>query len=109
MGDGSATRDFIYVKDVALAIVTAMESKLPEFDAFNVCTGKITTIGDLAKTVVGQFTSISEIKNYPGRDGDILRSECNPEKAKTKLGFTAVYSLDQGIQGTRDWFTSDFI
>jgi UDP-glucose 4-epimerase len=49
-GDGSNTRDFVYVGDVARAIVEAMESK-GEFDVFNVCTGHETTLELLATTI----------------------------------------------------------
>jgi len=103
-GDGEQTRDFIYVKDIARAIITAMESKKPDFDAFNVCTGKITTVKDLANTVIGLFGASSKVAHGPPRDGDIKKSVCNPTKAKTKLGFEAKTNVQDGLAATRDWF-----
>ena len=106
-GDGTQTRDFVYVKDVARAIVTAMESGKTKFDAFNVCTGKTTTINALAETVIGLFGADSKVKHGPARDGDIKKSVCNPSKAKNSLGFTYSYEVKDGLAHTRDWFKAN--
>jgi len=112
-GDGEQTRDFVYVKDVARAIVTAMaaEDEAPwdspavkGFHVYNVCTGRETTVNDLAKLVIGQFESTSDIVHADARDGDIKKSVCNPSKAKDELGFVASYSVPQGLQATKQWF-----
>lgn len=103
-GDGAQTRDFVYVKDVARAIVTAMESGKPKFDAYNVCTGKETTVKDLANVVIGLFKASSKVTHGPPRDGDIKKSVCNPQKAKTDLGFQFSFSIEEGLAATRDWF-----
>merc|ERR1711907_928289 len=67
-GDGEQTRDFVYVKDVARAIVTAMESSSDSFDQFNVCTGVETTVKQLANTVIGLFGASSKVTHGPERD-----------------------------------------
>jgi len=103
-GDGQQTRDFVYVKDVARAIITAMESGRPTFDSFNVCTGKKTSVKDLASLVIEQFGSSSKVAFGPAREGDILKSVCNPAKAKEKLGFTFKHPIEEGLAATRDWF-----
>jgi len=103
-GDGQQTRDFVYVKDVVRAIITAMTSGRDKFDSFNVCTGVETTVQDLAGTVIGLFEASSQITHGPARDGDIKKSVCNPNKAKDKLGFTFQHSVQQGLAATRDWF-----
>ena len=46
---------------MARAIITAMESKKEKFDAFNVCTGKTTTVNGLADTVIGLFGATSKV------------------------------------------------
>jgi len=106
-GDGLQTRDFIYVKDIARAIITAMESGRSQFGAFNVCTGKETTVKDLAGIVIDLFQGqdvISKVKHGPPRDGDIKKSVCNPTKAKELLGFQYQYKVEDGLKATRDWF-----
>jgi len=105
-GDGEQTRDFVYVKDVARAIITAMESSKDKFDAFNVCTGVKTSVKDLASSVIEQFGASSKVTHGPAREGDIKKSECNPSKAKQTLGFEYKHTVQQGLAETRDWFKS---
>jgi len=110
-GDGKQTRDFIYVKDIARAIRTALESDLPQFDAFNVCTGHETTIQELATTVKQEFTPHAHgtkitLTNLEGRAGDIRESVCEPSKAANKLGFKSKYTVAEGLAHTKDWYMS---
>jgi UDP-glucose 4-epimerase len=105
-GDGEQYRDFVYVKDVARAIRTAMLLGDSDFDVFNVCTGVKTTIKEVASLVVEKFGSSAAIVNVPFRSGDVKESVGSPDKASGKLGFTAGYSFSEGITETRDWFLS---
>lgn len=105
-GDGSNTRDFVYVGDIARAIVTAMESE-GGFDVFNICTGHETTLEELATMIKGLFQSSSKISHGPPREGDIAKSVCNPHKAKLKLGFTAAVDVRQGLELTAEWFRAE--
>ncbi|RLN94284.1 hypothetical protein BBJ28_00007672 [Nothophytophthora sp. Chile5] len=105
-GDGEQYRDFVYVKDVARALRTAMLLKDNEFDVFNVCTGVKSSILNVAKQIVEKFGSSAAIVNVPFRSGDVKESLGSAEKAKSKLGFTAKYSFSEGIAETRDWFLS---
>ena len=107
LGDGQQTRDFVYVKDVAHAIITAVLQDTCKFDAYNVCTGKEITVQKLAQTVVELFGTGSKIENRPARPGDVKKSVCNPEHAATGLGFTYRYSVQEGMKHTRDWFNGD--
>merc|ERR1711865_1371002 len=60
-GDGKQTRDFIYVKDIARAIIKSMSADTKPFDAFNVCHGEETTISQLADKVIKEFSSKSTV------------------------------------------------
>lgn len=103
-GDGDQYRDFVFVKDVARAIRTAMLLPDQEFDVFNVCTGVKTSVNMVAQKIVEKFGSKAAITHIPFRSGDVKESVCSPVKAKTKLGFTAAYDFSDGIAQTRDWF-----
>ena len=105
-GDGSNTRDFVYVGDVARAIVTAMEFS-GAFDVFNVCTGRETTLEHLSLTIKALLGSSSKISHGPARPGDIAKSVCDPSKAKEKLGFTAGFTVEQGLARTAAWFRAE--
>ena len=108
LGDGEMTRDFVYVKDVARAIVMSLlhESTDDEatFDNFNVCTGKSITINTLADQVRQKMKSSSQIKHLAPRDGDIRESSCNNEKAARGLQFTSTVSQEEGLEKTAIWF-----
>jgi len=112
-GDGEQTRDFVYVKDVARAIVTSMDAEhstpdgsptMKGFHVYNVCTGKETTVNELANLVIRQFQSTSAVLHNEPRPGDIKKSVCNPTKAKEELGFVAGFSVSDGLQATKHWF-----
>ena len=107
-GDGYQYRDFVYVKDVARAIRTAMLYDDPEFDVFNVCTQRKTTVNDLAREIVKVFQSSAEIVHIDPRPGDVKESLCNAAKARKKLGFEAEYNLAQGLEQTHAWFVEAF-
>ncbi len=108
LGDGEMTRDFVYVKDVARAIVMSLLQESTDdkasFDNFNVCTGKSITINTLADQVREKMKSSSEIKHLAPRDGDIRESSCNSEKAAKLLHFTSTVTQEEGLEKTAVWF-----
>jgi GDP-L-fucose synthase len=102
-GTGEASREFIYVKDTAEAIVLATQ-KYDKIEAVNIGTGNEIKIKDLSKL-------IAEIIDY---EGDII-FDCNkPEgqmrrkldvsKAKKEFGFTAKTNLRKGLEKTINWY-----
>ncbi len=100
-GDGRQTRDFVYVEDVANAVIKALESE--ENGAFNVGTGRETSIielADLLFEIVGIYTGV---KFSPPRSGDIRRSRANIEKI-SKLGWKPGVDLKEGLRRTVNWF-----
>jgi len=108
LGDGEMTRDFVYVKDVARAIVMSLLQETADdkatFDNFNVCTGKSITINTLAAQVRQVMKSSSQIKHLDPRDGDIRDSKCNPEKAAKGMKFTSAMPQEEGLEKTAIWF-----
>ena len=95
-GDGTQTRDFTYVTDVARAFTEA--TKLKGFHAINVGTGKSYTINDMisrlnkqsGKNVVPNYI-INPLKNY------VEHTLADTTKAEKVLGFKAECTLDEGI------------
>ena len=101
-GDGSQTRDFINVSDVVNATVAALESDLTS-RAFNIASGKETTILKLAEIMQGISGLQREFKFSPPRTGDIARSLADTTKARNELGLTAGTSLHDGLETTIQW------
>jgi len=100
-GDGTQTRDYIYVEDIVKANVLALEGKE---GIYNIGTGKETSVNELVEIfskVLGR-----EIKSEyaPPRKGEASRISLDGEKAKRELGFVPKYSLEEGIKKTIEWY-----
>ena len=96
-GDGSQTRDFVNVNDVATAVVSSLESKAAS-EVFNIGTGKPTTINELAQAIIELTVSKNEVHFEKARPGDIKNSYADISKAKKLLGFEPQVSLRSGLQ-----------
>jgi len=97
-GDGEQTRDFIYIEDVVDATVLALESDNLVGETFNVCTGKPTTINELAQIVKEVTGRNLQIMHDKPRKGDIKNNYGDPAKAEEILGFKAKVTLRKGLE-----------
>ena len=97
-GDGSQTRDFVYVQDIVSAIMLALENDNVNGEIFNIGFGKKTTIQELAQTILSSTGADLKILNLPIRQGDILHSYANISKAKKHLGYTPRFTLKEGLE-----------
>ncbi len=101
-GSGSPMREFLFVDDMAEAVVFALENELPEF-LYNVGSGKDITIKELAET----------IQAVVGFKGNILWDKSKPDGTPRKLmdvskmrdlGWSYSTELTKGIEKTYQWF-----
>ncbi len=103
-GDGAQTRDFVFVADVVAHLRAAM--RLAEAqqasDVFNVCTGRATTVLELAQALAAAAGRPTQILDGPARTGDIRQSLGNPDRAIAALGVQADTPLEQGLKATLD-------
>ena len=98
-GDGLQTRDFVFVDDVVDALVRGSARQPdPSARVYNVCTGRETTIRQLAEMLREQIGSKAEITSGPTRPGDIRRSIGSLARGRDELGLKAPTSLDQGLK-----------
>ena len=95
-GDGSQTRDFIHVSDIARANLLATGSSVEGI--LNVASGEGITIADVAHLVAGPDYPIEYL---PPRLGDIPHSVANVEAAHRQLGFQTTVSLADGLADLR--------
>jgi UDP-glucose 4-epimerase len=110
-GDGTQTRDYIYVGDVASAFMTAAAATLPpperlDVRAFNVGTGIETSVIDLANALRRAAGSDAPIEFAPKRPGELARSVLAPEKAASALQWRAAMPLERGVAETYAWFAT---
>jgi UDP-glucose 4-epimerase len=99
-GDGRQSRDFIYVTDVAQAMLAAAGHA---GGVFNVGTGVATTVLELHDACRRVAGSAREPEFAPPRLGDLTRSVLDPASAERELGWRAQYDLDAGLSATWEW------
>ena len=101
-GSGTPMREFLFVDDMAEAVVYALENSLPEH-LYNVGSGVDVTIKELAET----------IQQTVGHKGDIIWDSSKPDGTPRKLmdvskmkeiGWASTTELQEGIEKTYDWF-----
>jgi nucleoside-diphosphate-sugar epimerase len=97
-GDGEQTRDFVHISDVAKSILLAAATKVESGQAYNICTGKPSSINMLAETVKVVTGKNLPITHGPPRVGDIRYSYGDPSKALEQLGFRATVDLASGLK-----------
>jgi UDP-glucose 4-epimerase len=96
-GDGSQTRDFVNVKDIANAVLASLKTGITS-DVFNVGSGKSTSINELAKTVSELVDRDLDIHYEEPRAGDIKHSYADISKAKKFLCYEPKFSLSDGLR-----------
>ena len=99
-GDGSQTRDFIYVKDVVNAFVIALTIPLSNRSNFvcNIGTGRRTSLLDLVNILKSHFTQWDSLINFADfRPGDIRHSQADISRSKSYLNFTPQWSVESGL------------
>lgn len=97
-GDGTHTRDFVYVKDVVKANMMALEKG--DNETFLVGSGKETSINELYKKIKNLMNSEFKLKHKPARTGDQRRCVLNISRIREEMGWEPSYSLKEGLKET---------
>jgi UDP-glucose 4-epimerase len=110
-GDGTQTRDYVHVTDVAAATYAVAMAELPEpggvdARAFNVGTGIGTSVLDLASTLLAAARASAPIEFAPKRAGEVQDAFLSVDKARTLIGWSPRIPLENGLAETFRWFAS---
>ena len=101
-GDGSQTRDFIYVKDIVGALTFVAEH--PEVTGvFNAGYGGQITIEELAQNIIKAAGSSSKVLHAPERPGDVKHSRACADKLRN-AGWQPRHTLPEGLATTLEYF-----
>ncbi|MBI1748528.1 MAG: NAD-dependent epimerase/dehydratase family protein [Acidobacteria bacterium] len=104
-GDGTQTRDFMYVRDAVNAYTTIIEKPQESLgQIFNIGTGKQTCIRELAETIVDLANSSSPIIYAPGRTVDLFSLEADISKTTQLTGWVPKFTLREGLRRVIDWY-----
>jgi UDP-glucose 4-epimerase len=101
-GDGSTTRDYIHVSDIAEAFCRALDYDGPR-SVFNVSSGVGVSLNELLGIIEGVLGAPVERRYLPGRPFDVPVNVLSNALAREELGWSPSMSLRDGIAATTGW------
>ena len=101
-GDGTHTRDYVHVSDVARANLLALEHSY--VGEINIGTATETSTNEVFRAVVREFGVDIPEEHGPERPGEQVRSSLSPAKAKQILGWEPTISIEQGLSAVAQWY-----
>jgi len=105
-GDGSVTRDYVYIGDVAEAFASALAYSGAE-SVFNISSGAGTSLNDLVALMEKLLGRPVERRYFPGRAIDVpVNVLCN-DLARQELGWTPKIPLFEGLEKTAGWMRKE--
>jgi UDP-glucose 4-epimerase len=103
-GDGSQTRDYVFVEDVVDSMLVALDN---DGGVFNIGTGVETSVLELYDAI----RRASEVEREPAfaeaRLGELQRSVLDTSLAERALGWRPSHSLDEGLARTWAWIVQE--
>ncbi len=102
-GEGTQSRDFIYVHDTVDAVVK-LHDVLPSGETVNISTDNQTTINELIPRICAHYGYTGEILRKPARHSDVLSHNASNEKVKGLIQYRLT-PFEQGLAETLDWYT----
>lgn len=105
-GDGTASRDFLYVDDLCDGICAAIDAELDD-EVIHLASGEETSISDLARLIL-ELTDATgtPIRYEERRRGEVERTFARPDRGAELLGFTPSHTLPDGLRRTVEWFAA---
>ncbi len=101
-GDGTHTRDYVYIDDVAEANVLALESN--EIGAFNIGTTTEISSNEVFEQVAQAFALQIRAEHGPERPGEQITSSLDFSKAKAQLGWEPSVDFAEGVERVVAWY-----
>ncbi|MEM8884391.1 MAG: NAD-dependent epimerase/dehydratase family protein [Planctomycetota bacterium] len=102
-GDGSQSRDFTYVDDIARGTILATDKKVG-YEIFNLGSDEPTVLMDVIRYIeekIGQEAVFEHQERHPA---DVLHTWANIDKAKSELGWQSKTSWREGIDNLIEWY-----
>jgi UDP-glucose 4-epimerase len=100
-GDGSQSRRFVYVEDLADGVVAGL-ADVARNRVYNLVSDEDVTIRDIAE-LVQEFVGNTEIVFTPARPGDLGSKLVSGKRAESELGWTAATPYREGVRRYIDW------
>src|SRR3989338_1993156 len=98
-GSGAQTRAFVHASDAGAACIFAAESKNTSGNAYNIGTGKETSILSLANVMIKISGKNISVQHKSALEGEIEKSVADVSVAKKDFGFSPRITLEEGLKG----------
>jgi nucleoside-diphosphate-sugar epimerase len=105
-GDGSQTRGFTYLDDIARGTIAAL--KPLGYEIINLGGHESISINDLIQKFEQAIGKPARIKHYPAHPADMSASWADTSKARNLLGWQPQVGLDEGIQQVINWYRQEY-
>lgn len=99
-GDGSQTRDYVYVDDVVSAMIASATAPNINHLVINIGSGKETSVRDLVRLVMQASGTKVEVIQNPRNDAGVSRMAADLHLARQKLGYQPRITLENGLRMT---------
>jgi UDP-glucose 4-epimerase len=107
-GDGTASRDYVHVSDIAQALQLALEKDVPGGTVVHAASGvetPLTVLADLCRHAAGRPDHPIEYR--PARAGEVGRNFASYDLARELLGYSPTVRREDGISQLWQWFTDE--
>jgi UDP-glucose 4-epimerase len=108
-GDGTQTRDFIYIDDLIRAVRLSATVDGVGGEVFQIATNAETSVQELVDKLLPALAAAGivdvEVREAAPRLGDVMRNYSDTSKAARMLGWRPEVDLDEGLRRTVEWFT----
>jgi UDP-glucose 4-epimerase len=107
-GDGTQTRDFIYIEDLVRAIRLAATAEGVGGETFQIATNAETSVQEMVEELLPVLAAANvkdvQVRHAAPRLGDVRRNYSDTSKAARMLGWRSETNLEEGLRRTMDWF-----
>lgn len=107
-GDGTVTRDYIHVSDVAEAFAKTVEYSGTR-NCFNISSGAGTSLNELVAIVKDVIRRPVEVRYLPSRSFDVPANVLSNDLARNELGWAPSISIRDGIARAAEWMRSELV
>ena len=102
-GDGSSSRDYTYVTDIAAGVVASV-ARCEGYRIFNLGESKTITLKDLIAAIGDALDKVPEVIEFPNQPGDVVRTFADITRARTELGYAPQVGILEGIEQFVAWY-----
>ncbi len=101
--DGEIIRDFVFIDDVAAAVLRMATGRIPSDIPYDIGSGEATSILRLAGIIANVYGAPEPVVNGAFRNGDVRAGSCDISRANTELGWTPQWNVERGVMSLCAW------